>query len=219
MADDLGVGFLKGVAGAALDPGRVHPMRLQEERVGASGHLLAREGRFPCFSAYWADVHATLREALPAGVVRYEKELAGYTQPARPADGPVTLLFKDGKEQGERDRGVRGFSLHPLGPLRRTSIPYIWCILSGFPTLLTPLAEGASFSQARSSRATCSSAPTGRPPACARARCPRRRAGRAGCGSRGTSPGAGCSQPRAVLSLRADIHLNLLNNSCNRMYI
>ena len=105
--------------------------------------------------------------------------------------------------------------MHPLGLFRRTSTPCIWCILSGFPTLLTPLAEGTSFSQARSSRATCSSAPTDRPPACARARRPRRRAGRAGCGSRGTLPGAGCSQPRAVLPLRADIHLNLLNNSCN----
>jgi hypothetical protein len=62
----------------------------------------------------------------------------------REAVGELTRV--DAREKAERYRGSWGL-LNPLGFLR-TSIPYIWCILSVFPNLLTPLAEGTSFSQA-----------------------------------------------------------------------
>jgi 2-polyprenyl-6-methoxyphenol hydroxylase-like FAD-dependent oxidoreductase len=102
VTDDLSVGFLKGMGALSDDASkqRVHPMRVQEERVGCSGHRLAREDNFPCFSAYWADVHAALKERLPAGLVRWEKELRSYTQ--QPAGeggggGAVLLEFADGE--------------------------------------------------------------------------------------------------------------------------
>lgn len=101
MTDDLSVAILKGV-GALSDEvsrKRVHPMRVQEERVGCSGHRLARDDDFPCFSAYRADVHVQLKERLPAGVVRWGKGLQSFTQqPARAGEpAQVVLEFADGE--------------------------------------------------------------------------------------------------------------------------
>lgn len=99
VTDDLSVAFLKGMGALSAEDAtrRVNPMRVQEERVGCSGHRLARDEDFPCFSAYWADVHVALKECLPEGVVRWGKELRDYSQPARPGDGEVLLTFADGE--------------------------------------------------------------------------------------------------------------------------
>jgi hypothetical protein len=40
-----------------------------------------------------------------------------------------------------------GLFLNPLGLCLRTSIPFIWRVLSAFPTRLNPLAERTCFSQ------------------------------------------------------------------------
>lgn len=110
VADDLSIAFLKGLG--VLDESsehgpyhrsRINGMRVQEERVGTSGHRLARDDHFPAFSAYWADVHAMLRSSLPAGVVRYGMQLTGIAQQQSPpaaaeasSPPPVQLSFADG---------------------------------------------------------------------------------------------------------------------------
>jgi hypothetical protein len=46
-------------------------------------------------------------------------------------DSKYSLAISKGGDQGERDRGSGG-SLEPLGLFLRTSIPFIWRILSAF---------------------------------------------------------------------------------------
>ena len=41
-------------------------------------------------------------------------------------------LVIEGMRQGERDKGVEGDHLNPLGLFLRTSLPFIWRILSAF---------------------------------------------------------------------------------------
>ena len=57
---------------------------------------------------------------------------SGHYQPSEEDFARCVQTFKDaGVDQGERNKGFRG-SLEPLGLFLRTSIPFIWHILSAF---------------------------------------------------------------------------------------